>query len=219
MEFLAQAGYKTNQILDATPGLLDLATVGKMELAEAADIASNVLGGFGMQASETSKVVDLLSKASVSGNVDVTMLGEAFAKAGPPFKNAGQSIESLAASLDILGNAGVQGSEAGTHLRAMMLRMASGQADGAVNELCVSVKDAGAVDAGTLACDEAGLLFACGFCVLGFKYIGCLFFITISTGTSFPENFLSFFTLSSLRIFKERSKKEMRIGNKCFWCK
>jgi TP901 family phage tail tape measure protein len=142
MEFLAQAGYKTNQILDATPGLLDLATVGKLELAEAADIASNVLGGFGMQASETSKVVDLLSKASVSGNVDVTMLGEAFAKAGPPFKNAGQSIESLAASLDILGNAGVQGSEAGTHLRAMMLRMASGQADGALNELGVSVKDA-----------------------------------------------------------------------------
>jgi len=142
MEFLAQAGYKTNQILDATPGLLDLATVGKMELAEAADIASNVLGGFGMQASETTKVVDLLSKASVSGNVDVQMLGEAFAKAGPPFKNAGQSIESLAASLDILGNAGVQGSEAGTHLRAMMLRMASGQADGALNELGVSVKDA-----------------------------------------------------------------------------
>jgi len=142
MEFLAQAGYKTNQILDATPGLLDLATVGKMELAEAADIASNVLGGFGMQASETTKIVDLLSKASVSGNVDVQMLGEAFAKAGPPFKNANQSIESLAASLDILGNAGVQGSEAGTHLRAMMLRMASGQADGALNQLGVSVKDA-----------------------------------------------------------------------------
>ena len=142
MEFLAQAGYKTNQILDATPGLLDLATVGKMELAEAADIASNVLGGFGMQASETTKVVDLLSKASVSGNVDVQMLGEAFAKAGPPFKNANQSIESLAAALDILGNAGVQGSEAGTHLRAMMLRMASGQADSALNELGVTVKDA-----------------------------------------------------------------------------
>ena len=142
MEFLAQAGYKTNQILEATPAMLSLATVGKMELAEAADIASNVLGGFGMQASETTKVVDLLSKASVSGNLDVQMLGEAFAKAGPPFKNANQSIESLAASLDILGNAGVQGSEAGTHLRAMMLRMASGDADKSLTQLGVSVKDA-----------------------------------------------------------------------------
>ena len=144
MDFLAMAGFKTNQILAATPGVLNLAAVGNMELAEAADITSNILGGMGMEVAKTNRLIDVLAKTSTSGNTSVTQLGEAFKSVGPVAKTARASIEDVGASLAVLGDRGIQAEEAGTALRNVFVRLASppSEAAKALDRLGVSTKDA-----------------------------------------------------------------------------
>src|SRR5699024_5782499 len=58
MGFLAMAGFKTNDIIKVMPGTLSLAAAGQMDIARTADIASNVLTGFGLEAAEMNRVAD-----------------------------------------------------------------------------------------------------------------------------------------------------------------
>ncbi len=76
MQFLGMAGLSTNEILEATPSVLNLAVAGNMDLGRVADITSNILTGFNMEANETAKVADILAQASRSTNVNVEMLGQ-----------------------------------------------------------------------------------------------------------------------------------------------
>ena len=143
-DFLAMAGYKTNQIIAATPGILNLATAANMDIAESADIVSNILGGMGLAVEDTAKLTDVLAKTAVSGNVDINMLGQAFKYVAPVAKQAGASMEEMGASMAILGDSGIQASEAGTQLRSVLLRMAAPptEAAKAFDKLGVSTKDA-----------------------------------------------------------------------------
>jgi len=59
MNYLAMAGFKTNDILKTTADVLNLATVGQMDLGRTSDIASNILSGFGLKADELKRVVDV----------------------------------------------------------------------------------------------------------------------------------------------------------------
>src|SRR5699024_11844849 len=77
-EMLARAGFSTNEIVSALPPVLDLAAAGAVDLGDAADITSNILSGFGMEATETARVADILAQASADSNTDVQGLGEAF---------------------------------------------------------------------------------------------------------------------------------------------
>jgi TP901 family phage tail tape measure protein len=143
MDFLAMAGFKTNEIISAMPGLLNLAAAGNLELGKAADIASNILGGMNLEASETGRVADVLAKAATSSNVSVEMLGETFKYVAPIAAQAGASLEEMAAAAGLLGDAGVQASEAGTGLRSVLLRLAAPPetAANALHELGVVTKD------------------------------------------------------------------------------
>ena len=143
MDFLAMAGFKANEIVAAMPGLLNLAAAGNLELGTAADIASNILGGLNMEASETVRVADVLAKAATSSNVSVEMLGETFKMVAPVAAQAGVSLEELAAATGLLGDAGIQGSEAGTGLRSVLLRLAAPPAEAAkaLDRLGISTKD------------------------------------------------------------------------------
>jgi TP901 family phage tail tape measure protein len=116
MTFLAMAGFKTNEIVTALPATLNLAAVGEMELAAAADIASNVLGGFNMTAEKTNQVVDVMAEVSANANTNVAQMGEAMSYAAPIANTAGISIEAAAAFIGRLGDAGIQSSRAGTTL-------------------------------------------------------------------------------------------------------
>jgi TP901 family phage tail tape measure protein len=144
MDFLAMAGFKVNDILTAMPSLLDLAAAGNLDLASTADIVSNILGGMNMEASETGRVADVLAKAATSSNVSVGMLGETFKFVAPVAAQAGAGLEDVAAAAGLLGDAGIQGSEAGTGLRSVLLRLAAPptEAAKALERLGVSTKDA-----------------------------------------------------------------------------
>ena len=123
MGFLAMAGFKSNEIVGAMPSVLNLAAAAQMDLGEAADITSNIMTGFGMEVSDLNRINDVLVKGMTSANVDLTMLGESMKYVGPVAASAGMQFEETAAAVALLGNAGIQGSMAGTALRGAMTRL------------------------------------------------------------------------------------------------
>ncbi|WP_340673151.1 phage tail tape measure protein [Brevibacillus agri] len=131
MSFLAMAGYKTNDIIAAMPGLLDAAAAGQTELGETADIVSNILSGFGLQAAETGRVADVLTKAFTSSNTDLLKLGYTMKYVAPVAKSLSFSLEEITAAAGLLGNAGIQSDMAGTSLRMSLLRLANPPKDAA----------------------------------------------------------------------------------------
>ncbi|PHQ35810.1 phage tail tape measure protein [Rhodopirellula bahusiensis] len=141
MEFLAQAGFKTEQIMSAIGPALSLATAGGVELNEAADIASNVAAGFGLSADEFGRVADVMARAATSANTDILMMGETFNQSASIAKTAGQSIEETAAALGLLANSGVQASSAGTDIKNVLSRLAEGDVQKQMEALGVTVKD------------------------------------------------------------------------------
>ena len=144
MSFLAQAGYTVNQILESMPGVLNLAAAGQLELGAAADIVSNVLSGFGLEARETGRLVDVLAAAATSSNTNVEQMAEALKYAGPIARSVGLSVEATAAAIGLLGDNGIQGSDAGTQLRGVLLALAkpSDEAADLLERLGVQTRDA-----------------------------------------------------------------------------
>lgn len=143
MEFLGRAGFDTQQIISAMPGLLDLAAAGALDLGMAADIASNVLSGFGLAAEESNRVADVLAATASKSNTNVEQLGEAMSYVAPVAAGLGVSVEEAAAAIGVLGNAGIQGSRAGTGLRAILATLAdiTPQARAAIEGLGLSVEE------------------------------------------------------------------------------
>lgn len=143
MEFLARAGFSANEVIEAIPATLDLAASGALELGRAADIASNVLGGFGAEVDDLERFVDVLAKTAASANTDVNQLGEAMSKVAPVAKLAGLSVEETSAAIGILGNAGIQATEAGTALRRILLNLEAptSTVSGALESAGLSLED------------------------------------------------------------------------------
>lgn len=144
MKFLAQAGFDTQQTMKAMPGMLDLASAGAIDLGQAADIASNILSGFKLNAGEMARVGDVMTNTFTSSNTNLSMLGETMKYVAPIASSASVPLEQVAAMAGKLGDAGVQGSEAGTALRAVIARLSapSKTAAKALDELGISTKDA-----------------------------------------------------------------------------
>ena len=142
--FLGMAGFDAKQIQAAMPGLLDMAKAGDTDLGRTADIGSNILGGFGLAAEEMGRVSDVLTQTMTTSNVTLEMLGETMKYVAPQARAAGASLEEMAAMTGLLGNVGIQSSQAGTALRAMLLRLAAptGKATKALAALKVQTADA-----------------------------------------------------------------------------
>ena len=125
MTFLAQAGFKTVDILEAMPGVLNLAAAANLDLGSSADIVSNVLSGFGAEAKETGKFVDILTKTFTTSNTDLTQLGQAMKFVAPVAKGLGLSVSATASAIGVLSNSGIQGALAGTTLRGVLSSLAN----------------------------------------------------------------------------------------------
>lgn len=143
MQYLAMAGFKTNEIIDTMPGMLSLASAGAIDLGAAADISSNILTGFGLSAADMARVGDVLTNTFTSSNTTLEGLGNTMKYAAPVAKAMGVSIEEAAAMAGKLGDAGIQGEMAGTTLRSVLLRLSAPSAAGAkaLEELGVSATD------------------------------------------------------------------------------
>lgn len=142
--FLAMAGFNPQAIRAAMPGMLALAKAGDSELADTADIASNILTGFNLQAGDMGRVGDVLVGAFTRSNTNLQMLGETMSYVAPVAAGVGQDIETMAAMAGKLGDAGIQGSMGGTALRAIIGRLAKPpkMAADALEELGIKAADA-----------------------------------------------------------------------------
>lgn len=123
MGFLAMAGMKVNDIIGAMPHVLTLAGAAQLDMAKAADIVTNVMAGYALGIDDLSHANDVLAKAFTSANTDLTDLAVAMKYAGPVAQAAGVQFEETAAALSMMGNAGIQGSMAGTSLRGAISRI------------------------------------------------------------------------------------------------
>ena len=125
MQFLGMAGFKTNQILAATPATMELAAASGLELAKTADIASNVMTTFGINASDMSRAADVMALATNTANVNMTQLGESVKYSAGIVKTFGVGFEETVAAIGLLGNAGLQGSVATQTLSTAFTRLAN----------------------------------------------------------------------------------------------
>ncbi len=125
MLYLARAGFRTDQVLASIGGTLQLAQAGALGLGRAADIASNILTGFRLEAKQTGRIVDVLALASNSANTSVEQMGEAMKFVAPVAAGLKVSVEEAAAAIGALSDAGLQGSLAGTGLRRVLSELES----------------------------------------------------------------------------------------------
>ena len=125
LQFLGQAGFTAAEAVAASADVLNLATAGTLELAEAADIASNVMSGYGIAAEDAGRATDVLAGIASRANTNVRQIGEAMAYVAPVARAMGVSLETSAAALGVMGDAGIQASSAGTALRATLANLAN----------------------------------------------------------------------------------------------
>lgn len=119
----AKLGFTEKEILAATEATLSLAAATGSDLGEAAAIAGATLGGFGLGANETQRVVDVMAKSFSTSALDIEKFKESMKNAAPAAKAVGISVEETTALLGTLANAGISGSKAGNNLKTSFINL------------------------------------------------------------------------------------------------
>lgn len=117
---MGQAGLKVNQILEATPGILALASAGQVDLASATDMSISALNIFGLEASKATHVADLLATAQANSTGNTQWFSSAIQNAGANAKTLGYTLEDTLAILGAMAPAFKDGGSAGTSLNAIL---------------------------------------------------------------------------------------------------
>lgn len=121
MQLLAGAGLDTNQVLDATGQALALAGAGGTKLDTAAAALTSTMAQFGLQADQAGRIADVFAASSAKSQFTVEDLSEAMKYGGTVGAGFGWSLEQTVAALAQFRDMGLQGSAAGTALRAAMV--------------------------------------------------------------------------------------------------
>lgn len=116
LKFLGMAGFNAAKAMAALPDTLDLATAGGIDLSRAADIATNALTAMRLPVEQLGRVNDVFVGTITRSNTNMEQMAQAFKYAAPIAAAYGYKIEELSGLIGMLGNAGVQGSMAGTQL-------------------------------------------------------------------------------------------------------
>lgn len=124
MNYMAMAGWKTDQMLEGISGVMNLAAASGEELATTSDIVTDALTAFGMKAEDSGRFADILASAASNANTNVAMMGESFKYVAPVAGSLGYSAEDVAIALGLMANSGIKADMAGTSLRNMFQRMA-----------------------------------------------------------------------------------------------
>ncbi len=142
-EYMAMAGWKTEDMLNGVEGIMNLAAASGEDLANTSDIVTDALTAFGLSAKDSSHFADVLAKASSSSNTNVSLLGETFKYVAPLAGALKYSVEDTAVAIGLMANAEIKGGQAGTALRAMLTRLVDPPKEAAqsLNRLGFSIKD------------------------------------------------------------------------------
>lgn len=124
LEYMAMAGWKTDQMISGLPGILNLAAASGEDLGQVSDIVTDDLTAFGLAAEEAGRFSDVLAAASSNSNTNVAMMGETFKYAAPVAGALGYTIEDVALATGLMANAGIKAENAGTAMRSLFTNMA-----------------------------------------------------------------------------------------------
>lgn len=124
MEELIKAGLSVDDVLNgAADATVNLAAAGAVDMPTAANIASNAMNQFNLNAEDMVGVVDSIAGAANSSAIDVADFGQSLGQVGAVANLAGVSFDDTATAIAIMGNAGIKGSDAGTSLKSMFARL------------------------------------------------------------------------------------------------
>lgn len=123
--YMAMAGWKTQDMLGGIDGILNLAAAGAEELGTTSDIVTDALTAFGESADQAGRLADVMAAASSNANTNIGMMGETFKYAAPLAGTLGYSMEDTAVAIGLMANSGIKASQAGTSLRATFQRMSA----------------------------------------------------------------------------------------------
>lgn len=124
MNYMAMAGWKTEDMLGGIEGVMNLAAASGEDLATTSDIVTDALTAFGLSAKDSGHFADILAAASSNANTNVSMMGETFKYCAPIAGALGFSAEDTAEAIGLMANAGIKSSQAGTALRTIMNKLA-----------------------------------------------------------------------------------------------
>ncbi len=146
LNYLALAGYDASEAATALPAILNLAGAGAMDLATASDMVTDAMSALQLEVTEENlnAFTDQLAKTASSANTSVEQLGEGILTVGATAANLAGGTTELNTALGILADNGIKGSEGGTHLRNVILKLQQPTSDAAalMDDLGVSVYDA-----------------------------------------------------------------------------
>lgn len=125
MNYMAMAGWKTEDMLDGITGIMNLAAAANEDLGTTSDIVTDALTAFGMSASDSGHFADVLAQASANANTNVSILGESFKYVAPVAGAMKYSVEDVSLALGLMANASIKGSQAGTSLKTSIANMAA----------------------------------------------------------------------------------------------
>ena len=123
MNYMAMAGWKTEDMLSGIEGIMYLAVASGEDLATTSDIVTDALTAFGLTAEDSGHFADVLAAASSNANTNVSMMGETFKYCAPVAGALGFSVEDTAEAIGLMGNAGIKASQAGTSMRSIMTNL------------------------------------------------------------------------------------------------
>ncbi|HSV28101.1 MAG TPA: phage tail tape measure protein, partial [Candidatus Omnitrophota bacterium] len=139
---LGSAGLEAHEILAAIPSTLHLARVGVMEIGEAANIVEDVGSAFGLAADQVGRIVDTLATTQARGNAAAREMSQGLRSVAPIATTAGQSLEMVAAAIDVLADRGVDAASAGTDLARILTNLATPDVQQALEGMGVATVDA-----------------------------------------------------------------------------
>lgn len=144
LNYMAMAGWKTNDMLDGLEGIMNLAAASGEDLATTSDIVTDALTAFGLQAKDSGHFADVLAATAANANTNVGMLGESFKYVAPVAGALGYSVEDTNIALGLMANAGIKASQSGTTLRGALTRLAkpTGEVKSAMEKYGISITDA-----------------------------------------------------------------------------
>lgn len=142
--YMAMAGWKTEDMLDGIEGIMNLAAASGEDLATTSDIVTDALTAFGLSAKDSGHFADVLAANASNANTNVAMLGESFKYVAPVAGAMGYSVEDVNLALGLMANSGIKASQAGTTLRGALTRLAkpTGEVQGAMEKYGISLTDA-----------------------------------------------------------------------------
>ena len=142
--YMAMAGWKTEDMLNGIEGVMNLAAASGTDLATTSDIVTDALTAMGYSAGDAGRLADVMAAASANANTNVAMMGQTFQYAAPLAGALGYSMEDVAVAIGLMANAGIKGEKAGTALRSTFTRLSAPPKEcaDAMGDLEISLTDA-----------------------------------------------------------------------------